>query len=213
MIVDYPDLRNQLNKKVSSGVISAHEAKTWYDSYAKLKSCNRCDLRETCNQAVWGAGNLKATVLFVGEAPGPKEDIHGLPFYGTAGRFFQKCMGKAGFKKGDSFMTYICKCRPPENRPPTKQEWGTCFTYTWNQLEVINPKLIVAVGATALQALVPKVKKKLGGVRGQIIPSYGFSIIPVWHPSYVLSQQSELRRREMVKDLKIAFDYAFPERV
>lgn len=187
-----------------SGFMTEDEVVQWVELEHKVRDCEKCPLHNSCTQKVFGGGNPKAPFLFVGEAPGAAEDIKAQPFVGPDGRFLRKCMGHAGFQKGDVYMTTMVRCRPPNNRAPTDEEVGRCFMNLWYQLEIIKPKLIVPIGQVAMQAITDT-RKGLGSKRGEVFSAHGYKIVPVWHPSFVRQSGSDLRHTELVRDLTKAY--------
>ena len=120
------------------------------DSIAEnVKECQKCELCETRTMAVPGKGNFDADVIFVGEAPGKNEDIHGEPFVGAAGKRLDMILEDTGINREDVYITNIVKCRPPKNRVPTKKEEEACNDYINQEIEIINPKIICVMGNTA----------------------------------------------------------------
>ena len=207
---DIEELPKELQELVLCSYMTEEEAFAWEESRAKVDACLKCSLGHLCAHKVFGEGFVKAPFLFVGESPGVKEDATGRPFIGNYGKFFRKCMHEAGFRKGDVFLTNVLKCRTPKNRKPSKDEAGLCFMHLWRQLETRKPKVIVGVGSVALDAFIDKPKRALGTCRGDQLSSYGYKFVAVWHPAYVLQSKQELRRIELVKDLKKAFDIGYP---
>lgn len=177
----------------------------WAKIEAEAHQCKACRLHLTALNKVVGRGNLDAYFMIVAEAPGKEENFRGKPFVGPTGTFLRKLMGKAGFKKGDVYMTNVLMCRPPNNSAPQDDEILQCARYLHQKIEVVQPKVIILVGAAALKTLLPQIKKKLGSVRGDHIKYLRRTYIPVWHPSYVLRMGSALREAELLKDLKRAY--------
>ena len=177
----------------------------WAKIEAEAEACEACRLRQTALNKVVGRGSLDAYFMFVAEAPGKEENFRGRPFVGPTGTFLRKLMGKAGFKKGDVYMTNVVMCRPPQNRTPMDDEILKCARFLHRKIEIIQPKVIIVVGAAALSTLLPQIKKKLGSVRGDHIKYLRRTYIPVWHPSYVLRTGMALREAELLKDLKRAY--------
>lgn len=205
------DLPEELQELILCGCMTKEEGIAWEKVKSRVDSCLKCDLGHLCAHKVFGEGYVKAPFFFVGEAPGAKEDATGRPFIGRSGKLLRKCMHEAGFRKGDVFISSALKCRPPKNRKPNKNELGECFMHLWYQLEVVKPRVIVGVGSVALDTFLPKPKRALGSCRGDQLSAYGYKFVAVWHPAYVLRSHQELRRIELVKDLKKAFDIGYPE--
>lgn len=209
--LDKGDLSKDVRKLVEQGRMTLAEGTSWTKTRHNVINCFKCDLGHLCSHKVFGVGFPKAPFLFVGEAPGAKEDLAGEPFISKSGQLLRKCMFEAGFRPGDVFLTNTVKCMPPKNRNPKKSELGHCFMHLWNQLEAIKPKVIVAVGSFALDAFIEKPKQALGTCRGDQLSAYGFKLVAVWHPAYVQRSHQALRRKELVKDLKKAFKIVYPE--
>lgn len=152
--------------------------------------CYRCGLGKTRTHAVVGRGNLKAPIMVVGEAPGQTEDETGLPFVGKAGQLLEKIL--ASVKLDTQTDVYICninKCRPPDNRVPTTEEMEACKPYLLEQIRLVDPKIILFVGATAVKGLTGD-KRAISKIRGQWMEWDGRLCMPIFHPSYLLRNQS-----------------------
>lgn len=209
--VSLDSLPEDIKDFVATEIMTEKDALDWVGLQARVEKCKNCNLGRLCTHKVFGEGFPKAPFFFVGEAPGEKEDVAGRPFIGKSGKLLRKSMYEAGFRKGDVFISNTLKCRPPKNRKPDKREIGECFMHLWRQLEIIKPRVIVAVGSVALDALSPKPKKAIGTYRGDQLSAYGYKLVPVWHPSYVLRSHQALRRVELVKDLGKAFRIVYPD--
>ncbi|QDL07137.1 uracil-DNA glycosylase [Brasilonema octagenarum UFV-E1] len=152
--------------------------------------CHRCGLGKTRTHAVVGRGNLKAPIMVVGEAPGQTEDETGLPFVGKAGQLLEKIL--ASVKLDTETDVYICninKCRPPDNRVPTIEEMDACKPYLLEQIRLVDPKIILFVGATAVKGLTGD-KRAISKIRGEWMEWDGRLCMPIFHPSYLLRNQS-----------------------
>lgn len=150
---------------------------------SKIKTCTRCNLHKTRTNAVPGEGSADADVMLVGEAPGYWEDQKGRPFVGAAGKYLTELLETAGLKREDVFIGNILKCRPPRNRDPTDEEIETCSPYLQKQIQLIKPKLIVALGRFAARVLLGRpvsmgrshgtlVDCSFGGWQGKLLISY-----------------------------------------
>ena len=128
--------------------------------------CQRCRLRSTCHQVVFGVGNLQADILFIGEGPGNDEDLQGLPFVGRAGQLLDKILEAADFKRAEVYIANVVKCRPPGNRLPSPDEVKECRNYLEAQIRIIKPRIIVCLGALACQTVIDP-KARIGQIRGQ----------------------------------------------
>ncbi len=154
-----------------------------------IKTCQKCPLYSTRNYAVPGEGDYNSLVIFVGEAPGEVEDLHGQPFIGKAGQLFSKILQSVQIKRKDIFITNIVKCRPPGNRNPSKSEIEACFPYLESQIALINPKIIVTLGNIPTRFLLGSVDG-ITKLRGQWFDWIGgIKIFPMFHPSYLLRHE------------------------
>ena len=162
-------------------------------------ACHLCELSKSRTNVVFGEGNLNATLMFVGEAPGSSEDSMGKPFVGRSGELLTKMIENVlHMKREDIYITNIVKCRPPNNRTPTPTEAHTCQPYLLKQIELIKPKLIVALGATAYHYLTGD-ETPISKVRGIAQQQENYTIIPTFHPSYLLRNPSA--KKEVFEDL------------
>jgi uracil-DNA glycosylase family 4 len=173
----------------------------------KVRQCRNCNLGSSRTNAVPGEGNPDARIMFVGEAPGADEDARGCPFVGKAGQLLDKIIAACGLKRGDVYIGNILKCRPPENRDPRADEIIACLPYIQKQIELIEPEIIVALGAHAARTLLDNTKS-IGEMRGQFHEYYaGLGQIPVklmatYHPAYLLRSYSPENRRKVWEDMK-----------
>ena len=154
---------------------------------SEVTKCQSCRLSESRTQTVFGEGSLDAKVAFIGEAQGATEDETGRPFVGRAGKLLDNMIASMGLKREDVYIANICKCRPPGNRKPTKDEMDACIPYLSNQLRTIQPKVIVALGNTALGGLTGKdggIVKRCGEWEWEI--DNNWMIMPCYHPSALL---------------------------
>lgn len=157
---------------------------------AHCNRCFRCDLGKNRTHAVVGEGNLSADVMIVGEGPGQTEDETGRPFVGRSGELLDKILASVKLtREQDVFICNIVKCRPPENREPTSQEADACKGYLLEQIRMVNPKIILLTGKTALRNLVG-VKEGITKVRGQWIERDNRLYMPIFHPAYLLRNPS-----------------------
>jgi uracil-DNA glycosylase family 4 len=172
----------------------------------EVASCTRCALAATRTQTVFARGNPDAHLCFVGEAPGADEDAQGLPFVGRAGQLLDRMIGAMGLSpERDVYVCNILKCRPPGNRRPEPDEMATCIPYLHEQIALIRPRAIVALGNTAIAALLDT---KLGvtKLRGQWKLYRGHTLVmPTYHPSYLLrpSPQQVEAKRQAWQDLQL----------
>ena len=164
-----------------------------------LGECTRCKLHLKRHKIVFGAGNPRADLVFVGEGPGHDEDMQGLPFVGRAGKLLTQMIEAMGLQRADVYIANIVKCRPPENRPPQEDEIATCMPFLLRQLGAIKPKIIVCLGSTAAQTLLAT-KKSISAFRGQWFDFQGAKLIPTYHPAYLLRNPNA--KPEVWNDLK-----------
>jgi DNA polymerase len=152
----------------------------------EVRECMKCDLCTARKNAVPGDGNVKAKVMFVGEAPGQEEDLQGKPFVGAAGKLLTQLLNLAELKREDVYITNIVKCRPPENRPPRANEISACSSYLERQIKLINPRLLCPMGNVALKVFLGK-DVSISRIHGQVIStSEGHVIYPLYHPAAAL---------------------------
>jgi len=153
-------------------------------------NCHLCDLAKSRNRVVFGEGDKEAKVMFVGEGPGATEDSTGRPFVGRAGELLTKMIERVLLiPRSSVYIANIVKCRPPRNRVPTIAEALTCRVYLFKQIEIIKPKIIVSLGATAYRYLTDDTTP-ISRVRGHIIDNKEYILIPTFHPSYLLRNPS-----------------------
>jgi len=156
---------------------------------AAICECTKCPLSETRTNFVYGAGNPKADVLFIGEAPGRDEDLKGEPFVGRAGQLLDKILAAIHFKREDVYIANILKCRPPNNRDPQPDEMAVCMPHLKEQIRLIKPKIICALGRISAQALL-NTSTPLGKLRRQWHEFEGIPFIVTYHPAALLRFQS-----------------------
>ena len=172
----------------------------------KYANCQRCSLGRGRKHLVFGEGNSRAKLVFVGEAPGREEDLQGYPFVGRAGKLLDKILAAIGLQRSDIYITNILKCRPPNNRDPEPQEISTCQQILWEQLEVMKPKLICALGRFAAQTLLNS-QERIGRLRGQWFDLRGIKLLVTYHPAYLLRNPGDKRLVwDDVKKLKKEYD-------
>lgn len=168
-----------------------HPVSDWSGLKAQVKDCTACKLRAGCTQTVFGVGDEDADWLFVGEGPGADEDERGEPFVGQAGKLLDNMLASIKLKRGDNvYIANIVKCRPPNNRAPEADEVATCLPYLKQQIALIKPKLIVALGKTAATALLGK-EATLGSMRGTFHDFQGIPLLVTYHPAYLLRSPAE----------------------
>ncbi len=161
-----------------------------YTSIGQLAShcqvCHRCELGNTRINAVVGRGNERAPILIIGEGPGQNEDEQGLPFVGRSGQLLEKILASVKLNvEKDVYICNVVRCRPPENRDPTPTEIAGCKPYLLEQIRLVDPKIILLTGATAVRAITGK-KEKITKIRGTWIEWEGKLCMPIFHPAYLL---------------------------
>jgi len=158
----------------------------WDELAATVAACRQCRLCEARKQAVLGVGDRNADWLFVGEGPGAEEDQRGEPFVGQAGKLLDSMLAAIGLKRGnDVYIANAVKCRPPDNRTPAPEEAAACRPWLERQIELIQPRLIVALGRPAAQTLLQS-EVKIGAARGKLHDYRGIPLIVTYHPAYLL---------------------------
>lgn len=150
-----------------------------------LGDCQRCKLGATRNKLVFGAGNPRARLVFVGEGPGADEDQKGEPFVGDAGRMLNRIISAMGLQREEVYICNVVKCRPPQNRNPEKDEIAACSPFLLRQLHSIKPEVIVALGTFAAQTVLGS-KEPISKLRGKFHDFHGVPLMPTYHPSYLL---------------------------
>jgi len=163
--------------------------------------CVKCsELAAKRKNVVFGSGNPKAELVFVGEAPGQDEDLQGLPFVGKAGQLLTKIIESIGQSRESVFICNVLKCRPPGNRNPLPQEIFNCEPYLIEQIHLIKPKIICALGTFAAQTLL-KTEKKISSLRGKFYEYQGSKLLCTFHPAYLLRNPEE--KRKVWEDMKM----------
>jgi uracil-DNA glycosylase len=163
----------------------------WTELKQQVRDCTACKLRAGCTQTVFGVGDEKADWLFVGEGPGADEDALGEPFVGQAGKLLDNMLMSIKLKRGNNvYIANIVKCRPPGNRNPEADEIAACLPYLQRQIELIQPKMIVALGKVASNALLGK-DATLASLRGRLHDYRGIPLIVTYHPAYLLRSPNE----------------------
>ncbi len=162
---------------------------------ATVATCQRCQLSKTRTNTVFGAGSLEADIFFIGEGPGREEDLQGLPFVGRAGKLLTAMIAAVGFDRNQVYIANVVKCRPPNNRDPSTDEASACSRYLRRQIEIIKPKVIVALGRVSAQLLLDT-EVPLGGLRGrpQKYRDTDIDVVVTYHPAYLLRKPTEKRK-------------------
>jgi uracil-DNA glycosylase family 4 len=167
----------------------------------EIGDCTRCALSAGRNKIVFGDGDPNARLMFVGEGPGADEDAQGLPFVGRAGQLLNNMIAATGLKREQVYIANIVKCRPPQNRTPEPEEANTCSPFLFQQIDVVRPEVIVALGSTAATYLLGA-KSSLSGLRGRIHNCRNTKLIVTYHPAYLLRDPRQ--KKEAWQDLKLA---------
>jgi DNA polymerase len=164
-----------------------------------IGDCTRCKLHKGRHKLVFGDGNPKAQLVFVGEGPGADEDAQGLPFVGRAGKLLTQMIEAMGLQRRDVYICNVVKCRPPENRTPEPDEVTTCVPYLHRQIEVIGPKVIVCLGAVAAKTLL-NTPRGISQYRGEWLEWRGRKLMATYHPAYLL--RNPPAKADVWKDLQ-----------
>jgi len=174
-----PQVQTQEKLEVSSEII------TLGDFNAEIKDCQNCALGSSRTNFVFGVGNPDADLMFVGEAPGEHEDMEGVPFVGRAGKLLTDILKAIDLNREDVYIANVLKCRPPNNRDPKQEEIEQCEPYLLKQIELIKPKLLVALGRISAMTLLRK-KDSLTAMRGQVFDYHGTDMVVTYHPAALL---------------------------
>ena len=199
------DQESEQNKEDPMAV--AQKTKEMENIAGQVNQCRQCDLGSLRTNAVPGEGSPNARIMFIGEAPGADEDAQGRPFVGRAGQLLDKIIAACGLKRSDVYIGNILKCRPPENRDPRAEEIISCLPYLQRQIEIIEPEIIVALGAHAARTLLDTTKS-IGQLRGHFEEYYAgighppIKLMATYHPAYLLRSYSPENRRRVWEDMK-----------
>lgn len=196
------DVYHQRKKSIEKNS-NTDQPDVWSTLKSNVSSCKKCLLHKTRTQTVFGVGDTNADWLFIGEAPGKDEDIKGEPFVGRAGRLLNEIIFASSLSRESVFIANILKCRPPKNRDPYQDEVSSCISYLQQQIELINPKIIIAVGKIAAQQLL-NTDKSMSDLRGYK-HSFGENNIPlivIYHPAYLL--RSPTQKSKVWSDITLA---------
>ena len=177
---------------------------TFEQIWSEIGNCTRCPLHEGRTNIVHTEGNRKARLMFVGEAPGADEDDQARPFVGRAGQLLTKIIEAIGLKRDSVLIGNVNRCRPPGNRPPTPQEASMCRPFLLREIAIVQPKVIVTLGNTAMKNLLGT-NEGITKARGKFQDYKGIKVMPTFHPAYLLRDPS--KKRETWEDLKKVRDY------
>lgn len=169
-----------------------------------IGECTRCRLSKERKNIVFGVGSEDAEIMFVGEGPGADEDEQGIPFVGRAGQLLNNMISAMGVKREDVYIANVVKCRPPGNRTPERDECDTCSPFLLRQIQTLQPKVIVAMGAVAAKNLLG-INDSMANLRGQIYDFKGTKLVVTYHPAYLLRDPRQ--KAEAWKDLKMVMKF------
>jgi len=200
--VDRPQVHEPRADQTGIVPLFRSPAEALVDVRNEIGDCTRCRLHsQGRTQIVFGVGNPQADLMFVGEAPGADEDVQGIPFVGRAGQLLTKIIEAIGLTRDDVYIANVIKCRPPGNRNPEQDEVNTCEPFLYRQIDIIKPKVIVALGTFAAKALLQSTDP-ISRLRGRMYDYRGAKLIPTFHPAYLLRNPSY--KREVWEDMKVA---------
>jgi len=189
-VVSGPSLFESMDKIADDTLLKVRE---------DLGECTRCRLHSTRHKIVFGDGNPKAELVFVGEGPGADEDVQGLPFVGRAGKLLTQMIEAMGLQRKDVYICNVVKCRPPGNRQPEEDEVSTCSPFLLRQIDAIAPKVIVCLGAVAAKTLL-QTNRGISQFRGEWLDFRGRKLLATYHPAYLL--RNPPAKSEVWKDLQ-----------
>jgi uracil-DNA glycosylase len=195
----------------SSSSLQASAALSGGDASAALRAiredigdCKRCRLHSGRKNIVFGVGDPRAELMFVGEAPGADEDERGEPFVGRGGQLLNNMIAAMGVRRKEVYIANIIKCRPPSNRTPERDECETCSPFLLRQIEAIHPKIIVALGAVAARTLLG-INDSMANLRGRVYDFRGTKLVVSYHPAFLLRDPRQ--KKEAWKDLQLVMQY------
>ena len=169
-----------------------------------IGDCTRCGLSRGRKNIVFGVGNPKADIMFIGEGPGADKDEQGEPFVGRAGQLLNNMIAAMGLRREDVYIANVVKCRPPQNRAPERDEIETCSPFLMRQVDVIRPKIIVALGATAAKTLLG-ISDSMASLRGRLYDFRGTKLAVTYHPAFLLRDPRQ--KKEAWKDLQMVMNF------
>ena len=183
-----------------AGIETPGDRAIWAELERAVAECTKCELHESRTQAVFGVGNHNADLLIIGEAPGRDEDLQGEPFVGRAGQLLNAMLAAIGFQREQVYIANILKCRPPNNRDPSPEEAACCHPWLQQQIDLVNPKVILAIGRIAAHNLL-NTDASVGSMRSRQHSYNGIPLIVSYHPAYLLRKPVE--KRKSWQDLKL----------
>ncbi len=175
------------------------QAQTLKELSQVVAACRRCRLRDGCRQAVFGEGHPQADIMLIGEGPGQAEDEAGRPFVGKAGQLLDNILAAVGLQRSEVFIGNVVKCRPPGNRLPLPDEVKTCLPFLQAQIRIINPQIVICLGALASQTLIDP-GLRITRDRGRWVIKDGLEIMPTFHPAALL--RDPRKKRPVWEDFK-----------
>lgn len=183
------------HSETAPSVVEHADGAAWEALRAEVSGCTRCELSRTRTQTVFGVGNRRAELMVIGEAPGADEDLQGEPFVGRAGQLLNSMLRAMGSPRDTVYIANVLKCRPPGNRDPKPVEVASCLGYLQRQVDMIQPRLMLAVGRIAAQNLLAT-DTPIGRLRGQVhrFGTRATPLIVTYHPAYLLRSPSEKRK-------------------
>ena len=184
-----------------SAVLTLRLSQTLEEVRSDIGDCTRCKLHQLGRrQIVFGVGNPAAQLMFVGEAPGADEDLQGVPFVGRAGQLLTRIIEAIGLKREEVYIANVIKCRPPQNRNPEPDEVATCEPFLFRQVDIIKPRVIVALGTFAARTLLGTTDP-ISRLRGRVYEYRGAKLVPTFHPAYLLRNPAS--KRDVWEDMKL----------
>lgn len=192
MVPTQADAR-QATQQVASAVKKSSSDQIWQSLQTKVATCTQCELHKSRSQTVFGVGDHQADVLIIGEAPGQEEDAQGEPFVGRAGKLLDAMLLAIGFQREQVYIANILKCRPPDNRDPRPEEVVQCLGYLQAQIDLLQPKVIFALGKVAAQNLLGT-DATVSAMRGKLHDYRGIPLLVSYHPAYLLRKPTEKRK-------------------
>ena len=200
-VTNRDDVGADLSVRPGTILVSRNAAEALAAVRTDIGDCTRCKLHaQGRRQIVFGVGNPEADLMFVGEAPGADEDIQGIPFVGRAGQLLTKIIEAIDLKREDVYIANVIKCRPPGNRNPEPDEVETCEPFLFQQIDIIKPKVIVALGKFGAQTLL-RTLDPISRLRGRVYEYRGAKLVPTFHPAYLLRNPAS--KREVWEDMKL----------
>jgi len=188
-----PTTEKKVEKVVGPEALTLEEIRT------ELGDCKRCKLHRTRRTIVFGEGDKKAKLMFIGEGPGYDEDVQGRPFVGKAGQLLTRIIQSIHLSREEVYIANIVKCRPPQNRNPEPDEIKSCSAFLMKQIQAIHPKIICALGTFAAQTLL-ETDAKITSLRGRSFDLQGIKVLPTYHPAFLLRNPE--KKREVWEDMK-----------